>query len=105
MTWLITSAITNALVVIPLAGVAWLIARYGKRPALAHLVWAAVLVKLLTPPIITVPIPWQIDPQALLAKLNARPTSTVVQTTTPPVPLIERPVEKPAAEHGTVVRK
>ena len=55
MTWLITSAVTNALVVIPLALIAYLVARYSKRPALAHLIWAGVLIKLLTPPIITIP--------------------------------------------------
>lgn len=104
MTWLITSALTNALVVIPLAGVAYLVAKHCQRPALAHLVWAAVLIKLLTPPIITIPIPWQIDPQALLAQLNHRPPTTTVKTHLP-VAEPERPTEARPSGQGTVVRK
>src|SRR5215212_3064609 len=110
MTWLITSAVTNALVVIPLALIAYLIANYSKRPALAHLVWAAVLVKLLTPPIFTIPLPWQIDPQALIAQLNTPPSAKVVveakPTATPaPAPKLQLTAEKSQPKQGTVVRK
>lgn len=113
MTWLITSAVTNALVVIPLALIAYLVARYSKRPALAHLVWAAVLVKLLTPPIFTIPLPWQIDPQALLARLNeAPPPKTVVdvqlataRTAKAEVPKPEIAAAKAQPKQGAVVRK
>lgn len=41
---------------------------HPKRPALAHLLWLLVFVKLLTPPIVTipvVPIPWQADTTAV----------------------------------------
>ena len=113
MTWLITSAVTNALVVIPLAVIAYLVARYSKRPALAHLVWAGVLVKLLTPPIITIPLPWQIDPQALLAKLNAPPpTPAVVEAKRAPSPApkletvaVQSIAPKAQARQGSVVHK
>jgi beta-lactamase regulating signal transducer with metallopeptidase domain len=108
MTWLITSAVTNALVVIPLAMIAYLVARYSKRPALAHLVWAGVLVKLLTPPIITIPLPWQIDPQALLAKLNTPPpTLTVaeVKPVPPPTLKLQTVAAKPQPKQGSVVHK
>lgn len=113
MTWLITSAVTNALVVIPLALIAYLVARYSKRPALAHLVWAAVLVKLLTPPIFTIPLPWQIDPQALLAKLNEpAPVKTVVDvqpaavsTTKNNTPKPEIVADQAKPKEGSVVRK
>lgn len=111
MTWLITSAVTNALVVIPLAAIAYLVARYSKRPALAHLVWAAVLVKLLTPPIFTIPLPWQIDPQALLARLNEAPPAQNVAEVKEPTPAaastprLEPVAAKAPAKEGAVVRK
>ena len=117
MTWLITSAVTNALVVIPLALIAYLVARYSKRPALAHLVWAAVLVKLLTPPIVTIPLPWQIDPQAVLAKLNEpspvpRDSASGAESTTrnrvsghAAAPKPEIAPKQVQAKRGAVVRK
>ncbi len=41
----------NLLVSTVLAGIAWLVHRTARRPALAHLLWVMVLVKLLTPPL------------------------------------------------------
>jgi beta-lactamase regulating signal transducer with metallopeptidase domain len=106
MTWLITSAITNALVAIPLAGLAWLIATRCRRPALAHLVWVAVLVKLLTPPIIAIPLPWQIDPNSLVARLRARPAPAIVDDKVrQSEAAATRTAEKTESIDGAVVRK
>ena len=100
MSWLITSAITNSLIAIPLACLAWLVARYGKRPALAHLVWVAVLVKLIAPPIVNLPLPWQIDLPALLKELKTSPPIATAAET--------RPASTAGRRHGsegTVVRE
>lgn len=100
MSWLITSAVTNSLVAIPLACVAWLVARYAKRPAFAHLVWIAVLVKLLAPPIVAIPIPWQIDLPALLSNLNTTPAVTINPAAHSP-----QTKERQNAKRGSVIRK
>ncbi|HZN34030.1 MAG TPA: M56 family metallopeptidase [Pirellulaceae bacterium] len=62
MTWLVTTGLTNALVAVLLAGTAYGLGRWLKRPALTHVLWVLVLIKLLTPPVFPVPIGWRIDP-------------------------------------------
>src|SRR5262245_64555110 len=62
MTWLVTTGLTNALLAVLLAGVAYGIGRWARRPALTHVLWVLVLIKLLTPPVFEVPIGWRIDP-------------------------------------------
>lgn len=49
-------ALINAIMVIPLAIIAAMAGRLLKRPALSHLLWIAVLVKLLTPPVFQIPL-------------------------------------------------
>ena len=49
-------ALINAVMVIPLAFVAAMAGRLLRRPALSHLLWIAVLVKLITPPVFQVPL-------------------------------------------------
>jgi bla regulator protein BlaR1 len=56
MSWLLIIGLKNAIFVMPLALLAFGIGRYSKRPALAHVLWLVVLVKLLTPPLVDVPI-------------------------------------------------
>lgn len=79
MTWLLTYCLTNAVLVLPLAAVAFLVARCCKRPALAHLVWLVVLVKLVTPPVIPVPMGWEINPEAWTAT-ESKPSSSGVSS-------------------------
>lgn len=57
MTWLTTILLSNAVVVILLALPAWLAGRVFQRPAVAHALWTLVLLKLVTPPILALPIP------------------------------------------------
>lgn len=54
--WLLQSGINNAVIALGLALAARAVQASGKRPALAHLLWLLVLVKLVTPPIVSVPI-------------------------------------------------
>ncbi|HET6879929.1 MAG TPA: M56 family metallopeptidase, partial [Pirellulales bacterium] len=51
MTWLVAIGLTNAASASLLAVVAWTVGRWGRRPALARLLWLVVLAKLLTPPV------------------------------------------------------
>ena len=46
----------NALTVAVLAPLAWIVCRITKRPAWSHAVWLIVLLKLVTPPLVRVPI-------------------------------------------------
>lgn len=50
--WLITNSVIAAL----LAGLAYFTDRVVKRPTLAHLLWVLVLIKLVTPPMVVLPI-------------------------------------------------
>lgn len=61
MSALLIIGLKNAILVIPLALIALAVGRWARRPALSHLLWTLVLVKLLTPPLINVPVGWQID--------------------------------------------
>jgi beta-lactamase regulating signal transducer with metallopeptidase domain len=57
MSWLIESALSNALLATPLAVLAWALGATLRRPALAHALWLLVLVKLVTPPLVSLPVP------------------------------------------------
>ena len=50
--WLITNTVIAGL----LAGFAYYVDRVVKRPALAHLLWVLVLIKLVAPPLLVLPI-------------------------------------------------
>src|SRR5262245_19961687 len=55
MSWL-SCIVSNVILASPLAVAAWLAQRSLRRPALARLLWICVLVKLVTPPLVSVPI-------------------------------------------------
>jgi beta-lactamase regulating signal transducer with metallopeptidase domain/protein involved in polysaccharide export with SLBB domain len=57
MTSLFEAGLINAAVVSVLAVAVWLVTRRWRHPALVHTLWVIVLVKLLTPPMVT--IPWR----------------------------------------------
>jgi beta-lactamase regulating signal transducer with metallopeptidase domain len=50
--------LSNAVAAIVLAVPATLAGVFGRRPALAHALWLLVLIKLLTPPLVTISVPW-----------------------------------------------
>src|SRR5947208_3853729 len=68
MTWLLTVALKNAILVLPLAALALVTARWLRRPALAHVLWAIVLLKLLTPPLVDVPVGWKLNVERWLGR-------------------------------------
>ena len=53
---LLQIAVSNVCISLALAVAALLVERIAKRPAIAHLLWLLVFVKLLTPPIVTIPV-------------------------------------------------
>jgi bla regulator protein blaR1 len=55
---LLNAALSNALVATGLAVVAAGAGRFCRRPALVHALWVLVLVKLVTPPLVPVPVHW-----------------------------------------------
>jgi bla regulator protein BlaR1 len=65
MQWLVEVGLSNALAVVVLAIVAWVAGRISRRPAVTHALWLLVLLKLLTPPIIELRLPWAIARTAI----------------------------------------
>jgi beta-lactamase regulating signal transducer with metallopeptidase domain len=64
MQWLVEVGLSNALAASVLAMVACCVGRLWRRPAVTHALWLLVLLKLLTPPILELPLPWTI-PRAI----------------------------------------
>lgn len=54
--WLLTAGANNLALSAALALVAWLVHARARRPWLAHLLWLLVLVKLVTPPLVSAPL-------------------------------------------------
>jgi len=105
MSWLLIIGLKNAILVAPLALLAFGIGRYSKRPALAHVLWLVVLVKLLTPPLIDVPVGFNLEslvaaPAASPATAPAQPLDQVAPV--PPASPEIAPV--PAAKSTPVAR-
>jgi len=87
MMTLFSIVLSNLLVAALLAIPAWLVARWGRRPALAHALWLLVLVKLVTPPLVCLPLPlWN-------ATTPREPTEQTMPaaspTEPPPLPTLE----------------
>jgi beta-lactamase regulating signal transducer with metallopeptidase domain len=69
MSTLLEIGLSNALVAVLLALVAAAASRFIRRPALTHCLWLLVLIKLITPPLVYVPLPeWRTEAAADLAK-------------------------------------
>ncbi|HEV8062414.1 MAG TPA: M56 family metallopeptidase [Gemmataceae bacterium] len=70
---LLYMGLTNAVVVAVLAVPAYCVSRWGKRPALAHLLWLFILIKLVTPPL------WQVAVRLPISTAEAPSTTVDVQ--------------------------
>src|SRR4029453_13556267 len=90
MSWLVMACLKNAFLALPLVLAALAVGRLSRRPAFAHVLWVLVLVKLITPPLVDVPLGWKLDVEAWLggepgqlrpiaAPLAASPTATHAQ--------------------------
>jgi bla regulator protein BlaR1 len=83
---LLRVGLSNAVVACALAAVAALVGRFGRRPALSHALWLLVLIKLVTPALVDVPVPW---PQ------EAKLVSVVEPTLEPPQNVVFVAAEEP----------
>jgi beta-lactamase regulating signal transducer with metallopeptidase domain len=107
----------NAVAATLLALAAAAVARLARRPALAHGLWLLVLLKLLTPPLWQVPVPWPEGgpPPAAAESPPALPADTTTAAAAPAAPgepfalpepvvpavaLPPRPAPRPAADLG-----
>lgn len=63
---LLQLGLSNALMALPLALLAALVGRLFRRPALTHALWLLVLIKLVTPPLVSLPLPWFSEDQAVV---------------------------------------
>lgn len=54
--FLLQAGLSNAVLAVILAVIAFAVQRHGKSPQLAHMLWLLVLLKLLTPPLMTIPV-------------------------------------------------
>jgi beta-lactamase regulating signal transducer with metallopeptidase domain len=68
MSWLVIACLKNAVLALPLVAAALALGRFTRRPALAHVLWVLVLIKLITPPLIDVPLGWKFDVDRWLAE-------------------------------------
>ncbi len=73
-------ALSNLAVALALAVVALLVGLCCRRPALTHLLWVLVLVKMVTPPLVRVSVPW--------------PSAAVESPQAPPAPVADDPGEE-----------
>lgn len=81
MSGILQTALSNAVLVTAAVPVVWLVGRFVRRPALTHALWLIVLVKLLTPPLWTVPV-------QLPHRHVVRDASQVRETAVPPRQII-----------------
>src|SRR6267142_893777 len=61
MNWLVSIGLINAVLVTLLAAAACAAGRFWRQPALGHVLWVVVLLKLLTPPLVEIPVGWKLD--------------------------------------------
>ena len=56
MTTFLNIALINAVTVLPLALLVYVVGRLARRPALTHALWVLVLLKFVTPPLFNLPV-------------------------------------------------
>lgn len=86
MNALMTLALSNIAMATLLAILAWAAGRWLRRPAITHGLWLLVFVKLLTPPLVSVPV----------IRIAAPPAPVVAANV--PAPQEAMPVQRPAVE-------
>lgn len=79
MNTLLHVGLSNAVAATVLAVLALAASRFGRRPALVHSLWLLVLLKLVTPPVWNIPLPW-------FSSAPAAPTPTDVAPAAAPAP-------------------
>ena len=83
MTTLVAIGLVHAVLAGILAVVVFAVTRIWRNPHLAHVLWLLVLLKMVTPPLIGIPIPWGVNasrgaiPLAAVAELSMSEFDTV----------------------------
>src|SRR5438105_2422304 len=80
MAALLDLGVSNALMATVLALIAATVSSLGRRPALAHALWLLVLLKLVTPPLVLLPLNIEVNPEA---RVEAVPREAAVQEIQP----------------------
>ncbi len=93
MTSFVETGLGNALVALVLAVVALVVGLVCRRPAVVHALWLLVLLKLVTPPLVSIPLPW---PTEEAAPREETPVAIVIDDS--PVEFVEEPPLEWAAE-------
>jgi beta-lactamase regulating signal transducer with metallopeptidase domain len=101
---LLSLGFSNAIAATVLALLAFVVDRTLRRPALSHCFWLLVLIKLITPPLVHVPLPRTADPAPTPTDVaDNRPALTVRALPLPSEPsVIAAPSVSPAAEAADV---
>jgi beta-lactamase regulating signal transducer with metallopeptidase domain len=86
----VTIVLSNALAAAILALIAVAFGAFYRRPALTHGLWLLVLVKLVTPPLIRIPVAWPAAPEPIQAEISSA-------TDEPPPAILSLAPEEPAA--------
>jgi beta-lactamase regulating signal transducer with metallopeptidase domain len=89
---LLSLVLSNVLAALVLAAIALVVGRCVRRPAVTHALWLLVLIKLVTPPLVRVDIPWP----------SAAPTPEPVPVARGVAPA--NPVAPPAGQEDDVLR-
>ncbi|HLW67985.1 MAG TPA: M56 family metallopeptidase [Gemmataceae bacterium] len=107
MDWLLHVGLSNAVLSALLAGVVWVITRKVRRPAVVHSLWLLVLLKLVTPPFMSLPVLPNVDlpvptipskPVAHVAVPKAKPQAAIpvrMVVTAPPIDAPRPPMKLP----------
>lgn len=99
MSWLIETALANAAVAILLAAVISLVGRRVRRPAVLHVLWVLVLVKLVTPPLLPINIP---VPSTWAGTFGVHESTVSLALEAPTAPLSNLPHEERSSALTTV---
>src|SRR3954447_23893132 len=95
--------LSNALLAGLLALLALAVGRFSRRPALVHSLWVLVLIKLVTPPLVPLPVPGWRQPAAQASPAPAPAGEAAAgPLALAPVPL--PPAEEPRPEGAAVMR-
>jgi beta-lactamase regulating signal transducer with metallopeptidase domain len=99
MTTLLLTALSNALAATLLAVIAFFVGRYLRVPALAHTLWLLVLVKLITPPLVQIPVAW------IEVEVPAAPQAREMSLQPDPQPSAKPKRPRPASDSTVIAAK
>lgn len=102
MTTLLEVGLANALVAALIAPVALVVGRMSRRPAWAHALWLLVLLKLVTPPMLRLPV--AVPRGAAGSEVEVRePVAPVVAAEGPPAPIVASEAIEPKVAEAPAV--